>query len=194
MLIASQDKSLIDNLKVQLNYEFEMKDLGTTKKILGMEVQRDRKTRKLFLSQKKYIEKMHDWFDIGNCKHVYFNLFLDLCPKTKEEKESIAHIPYSTTIGILIYAMVYTRPDLAYAISMVSRYMHNPRKEHYDTVKWILRYLNGTSNIVLVFDNGKLTSNDVVGFTDSNYSGDLDCCRSLSSYIFTFGELFSSLL
>lgn len=70
MVIASCDKYLINNLKSQLSKEFEMKDLGTTKKILGMEIHRDRQARKLYLSQKNYIKKILDKFGMNNCKFV----------------------------------------------------------------------------------------------------------------------------
>jgi len=70
MLIASKYKSLISKLKSQLGREFEMKDLGAAKKILGMEIQRDRKASKLYLSQSRYLEKILDRFNMGNCKTV----------------------------------------------------------------------------------------------------------------------------
>ncbi|MCI88659.1 vacuolar protein sorting-associated protein 33, partial [Trifolium medium] len=53
----------------------------------------------------------------------------------------MSHIPYASVVGSLMYVMVCTRPDLAYAVSMVSRYMHNPDKNHWSAVKWIFRYL-----------------------------------------------------
>jgi hypothetical protein len=191
MLIASRDKSLIKKLKTQLSNEFDMKELGAAKKILGMEIRRDRQAGKLFLSQQKYIERVLDRFCMNNCKPVstplaaHFKLSSDLCPETEEEMECMSHVPYASAIGSLMYAMVCTRPDLAYAVSMVSRYMHNPGKNHWSAVKWIFRYLKGTSGIGLVFDRRQATTDDVVGYVDSDYGGDLDRRRSLSGYIFT---------
>jgi hypothetical protein len=60
-------------------------------------------------------------------------------------------VPYSSTIGSLMYAMVCTRPDIAHAVGVVRRYMNNPGKEHCEAVKWILRYLRGTSTHALCF-------------------------------------------
>ena len=68
----------------------------------------------------------------------------DSYPKTKEEIEKISHIPYSSAVGSLIYAMVCTRPDLSYVVSVISRFMHNPGKNHWNGVKWILRYVKGS--------------------------------------------------
>jgi hypothetical protein len=70
MLIASHDKWLIVELKAQLSHEFDMKDLGPAKKILGMEIQRDRRDGTFFLSQKSYIEKVLEKYNLSNCKSV----------------------------------------------------------------------------------------------------------------------------
>jgi hypothetical protein len=74
--------------------------------------------------------------------------------------------------------MIYTRPDLAHAISVVSRFMHNPGKEHWNVVKWILLYLKGTSHFGLLFDKNPVKEIGVMGFVegflDSDFVGDLD--------------------
>ena len=72
MLIASKDKPLIDKLKSQLSDEFEMKDLGAVKKILGIEIHRDRKADELYLSQRKYLEKLLNRFNMGDYKRPNF--------------------------------------------------------------------------------------------------------------------------
>ena len=68
----------------------------------------------------------------------------------------MSNVPYSSVVGSLMYAMVCTRPDLSHAVSVVSRYMHNPGKDHWKAVKWILRYVKGTIGKGLVFDKKKL--------------------------------------
>ena len=93
-------------------------------------------------------------------------------------------VPYSSAVGSLMYAMVCTRPDLAHAVSVVSRYMHSPGRMHWEAVKCILRYLKGTSNIGLSFEKSHASPNGIVGYVDSDYAGDLDARKSLSSYIF----------
>jgi hypothetical protein len=70
MLIASHDKSLIVELKAQLSHDFDMKDLGPAKKILGMEIQRDHRAGTLFISQKSYIEKVLEKYNLSNCKSI----------------------------------------------------------------------------------------------------------------------------
>jgi hypothetical protein len=63
----------------------------------------------------------------------------------------MSRVPYSSAVGSLMYAMVCTRPDIAHAVGVVSRYMKNPGKEHWEAVKWIPRYLRGTTTHALCF-------------------------------------------
>ena len=84
-----------------------------------------------------------------------------------------------------MYAMVCSRPDLAYAMSLVSRYMSNSSKEHWKTVRWVFRYLRGTADCGLKF--GK-TDKRLIGYVDSDYAADLDRRRSLTGYVFTVGS------
>ena len=86
-------------------------------------------------------------------------------------------IPYASAVGSLMYAMVYTRPDIANAVGVVSRYMANPGKEHWEAVKWLLRYLRGTSSTSLFFGKGKVT---LQGFVDADLGGDVHSSKSTS--------------
>ncbi|KAG8498715.1 hypothetical protein CXB51_005041 [Gossypium anomalum] len=190
MLIAAKDKGEIRKVKAQLSEEFEMKDLGPAKKILGMEILRDRKTSKLYLSQKGYIEKLLCRFNMRSAKPVstplaaHFRLSSALSPQSDDEIKYMSHVPYSSAVGSLMYAMVCSRPDLSYAVSGVSRYMANPGKEHWKAVQWILRYLRGTTDVCLQFGR---TEDGVIGYVDADFAGDLDRRRSLTGYVFTIG-------
>ena len=135
MLIASKSKVEIERLKTQLNLEFEMKDLGEAKKILGMEICRDRAHGRVSLSQKQYLKKVLQQFGMNEqTKPVstplasHFKLSAQLSPSTNTEQEYMLQVPYSNAVGSLMYAMVCTRPDISQAVSIVSRYMHNPGK------------------------------------------------------------------
>ena len=81
----------------------------------------------------------------------HFKLSYSSCPSSQKEQEYMAHVPYASIVGNMMYVMVCTRPDISQAVSMVSRYMHNPSKNHWLAVKWILRYLYGTIDIELLF-------------------------------------------
>ena len=194
MLIASKSKVEIDKLKSQLSCEFEMKDLGEAKKILGMEIERDRSKGKVCLSQKQYMKKVLQRFGIDNkTKPVstplasHFKLKSTMSPSTDDERKYMAKVPYASAVGSLMYCMVCTRPDISQALSVVCRYMHNPGKGHWQAVKWILRYILGTVDVGLVFEQDKM-NHCAVGYVDSDYAGDLDKCRSTTAYVFTLAS------
>ncbi|KAF2308258.1 hypothetical protein GH714_039520 [Hevea brasiliensis] len=121
---------------------------------------------------------------MNNAKHVtvlfvaHFKLSANMLPKTDEEMEHMSSVPYSSAVGSIMYAMVCTRPDISHGVGVVSRYMACPGKEHLQAVKWILRYVNGTTNVGLTFDKAKM-SDSVVGYVDSDFAGGLDKRRSL---------------
>ena len=140
-------------------------------------------------SQKIYIKKVLERFDMSKSKSVstplakHFILSVEQSPKYTEELKDMAEVPYASAVGCLMHAMVCTRPDLAQAVSQVSKYMSNPRRRHWDSVKWILRYLRGASDYRLMF--GGEMQDSVIGFVDSDYGGDLDNSKSTTGYIFT---------
>ena len=105
------------------------------------------------------------------------------CPSSKMEKEEMSKVPYQSAVGSLMYAMVCTRPDIAYAVGVVSRFMTNPGQAHWNAVKWILRYLKGTSRSCLCFGSGHLV---LQGYTDADYAGDADSRKSTSGYLMTY--------
>jgi hypothetical protein len=97
----------------------------------------------------------------------------------------MSHIPYSNVVGNLMYVMICTRPDLTHVVSVVSRFMHNPGKEHWNAIKCILCYLKVTSHFGLLFDKNSVKEIGVMGFVDSDFAGDLDKRRSISGYVFS---------
>ncbi|XP_062103976.1 secreted RxLR effector protein 161-like [Humulus lupulus] len=92
-------------------------------------------------------------------------------------------VPYSNVVGSIMYLMVCTRPDLAYAISVLSKYMANPRKEHWEAMKWVFRYLLGSTEMGLKFTK-KLNCTLIEGYNDADYAGDRDNRKSTSAYFF----------
>lgn len=94
-------------------------------------------------------------------------------------------VPYVNMVGSIMYTMVCTRLDIAHAMSVISRYMENPGKHHWNALKWILRYLKGTTGIGIVFKRSDdLKKDALVGYVDSDYATNVDNRRSQSGYIF----------
>ena len=96
-------------------------------------------------------------------------------------------VPYLNIVGCLMYAMVATIPDIAYGVGLASRFMSCPSKVHWQVVKWLLRYLNGSSNLGLVYGNNEADGNYIKGYCDADYATDLDKRRSITGYSFIVG-------
>ncbi|KAK9200365.1 hypothetical protein WN944_015562 [Citrus x changshan-huyou] len=188
MLVAGPNKDQVQELKAQLAREFEMKDLGPANKILGMQIHRDRNNRKIWLSQKNYLKKILRPFNMQDCKSIStplpinFKLSSSMCPSNEAERKEMSRVPYASAMGSLMFAMICTRPDIAQAVGAVSRYMANPGGEHWISVKRILRYIRGTSDVALCYGGSEFT---VRGYVDSDFAGDLDKRKSTTGYVFT---------
>ena len=101
-------------------------------------------------------------------------------------------IPYSSVVRCLMYFMVCTRPDLAYAASLISKFMSDPGKEHWRAVKWVLIYIRRTSGFGLVYRKNEECAEKLIGYCDADFYGDLDKRRSLTGYCFMlFGNVIS---
>jgi hypothetical protein len=102
--------------------------------------------------------------------------------------EFMHNFPYQSLIGTLMYAMLGTRPDIAFAVGVLSKYSSNPGPIHWDQAAHVLRYLVGTKNHGLTFDGNNQDSDDlssiILGYTDSDWAGDIDTRRSTSGYVF----------
>lgn len=125
ILIVSKSKDQVAELKRLLGSEFEMKDLGEAKKILGMEITRDRVKGILTISQEDYVMRLLGNFNMDKCKSVstplgaHFRLSSATEKEIKKESSYMKDVPYQSAVGSLMYSMVGTRPDLANAIGVV---------------------------------------------------------------------------
>ena len=188
MLILGKDMFVIGRLK-ELRNSFAMKDLGLAKKILGMQISRDRRAKRIWLSQERYIKKVLERFGMKDAKLVgsplpnYFRICAKQYPKSDEEKNKMNNVPYASAIESLMYAMVCTRPGIAYVVGITSRVLANPGKEHWAVVKWVLCYLRGSSKVSLCFGEGP----DVLcGYTNADMARDIDTRKSTSGFVILF--------
>jgi hypothetical protein len=182
--------SILKWLKSRLEDEFEMSDLGGLHYCLGVEFERDHANRTITMSQSKYIEEVLKRFNMEECKPIGTPLDVNskLLKLTKEEfqgvQEEMQGIPYKTAVGSLMYAMVGTRPDLAFLVSMVSQFMSRAGPSHWMAVKRIMRYLKGILDLKLCL-GGKDVS--LRGYYDAHWGGDANERRSTTGYVFFVG-------
>ena len=110
-----------------------------------MKISRDKSAGTLNLSEELYIEKVLSRFRVNDAKPRttplpnYFRLSKEQSTKAAEERDYMTLVPYASAVCSLMYAMFCTRPDIAHAVGVVSRYMANPRKEQWEAVKLLLR-------------------------------------------------------
>ena len=112
----------------------------------------------------------------------HFKLSKEQSPKTEEERDHMSKVPYASAIGSLMYAMVCTRPDIAHAVGVVSRFMSRPGKQHWEAVKWILRYLKGSSDTSFCFTGASMK---LQGYVDADFASDIDSRKSITEFVFT---------
>jgi len=188
ILLIGNDVPMLASVKEFLGNQFQMKDLGEAQRILGIRIYRDRSKRMLALSQEDYLDKVLDKFKMKDSKRGFLpmghgiHLSRTQCPSTPEDIERMKGIPYASAVGSIMYAMMCTRPDVSFALSMTSRYQANPGDGHWIAVKNILKYLRRTKDWFLVYGGDSELS--VRGYTDASFQTDRDDSKSQSGYVF----------
>ncbi|KAL7153130.1 hypothetical protein ABFS83_04G144600 [Erythranthe nasuta] len=125
-----------------------------------------------------------------SAKHVsislaaHFMLSKEQSPKAEPEISEMKNVPYVNAVGYVMYLMDSTRPDIAYFVSYLSRYMSNLGLPHWEALKWLLRYLKGSVKIGLLFSKCR-TDSELCGYVDSNFANNRDSRKSSTSYVFT---------
>ncbi|KAD4385964.1 hypothetical protein E3N88_26133 [Mikania micrantha] len=190
ILIIGNNIPMLKDVKSWLIKCFAMKDLGDAAYILGIKIYRDRSRRLIGLSQSTYIDKVLKRFSMQDSKRGTLPmahgtiLSSSQSPKTNEEKKKMERVPYASAIGSIMYAMLCTRPDVSFALSITSRYQQNPGESHWAAVKNILKYLRRTKDMFLIY-GGMEEELTVRCYTDASFQTDRDDSRSQSGYVFT---------
>ena len=135
-----------------------MSDLGEVSYLLGIGIYRDREKGGMTLSQKQYIKFLLQRFRMENAKGVLTPLekkksIVNSVPQDEVEEADMKNVPYSEAVGSLMYAMLGTRPDLAFPVSHLSQYLSNPSLIHRKSVKRVLRYLLKTNHYQLTYSS-----------------------------------------
>ncbi|NBX97749.1 hypothetical protein EBQ81_02685, partial [bacterium] len=186
IIIVADSTAAMGACKEALSMTFTMTDLGETNHFLGMEVHRDRDAGLIFLNQRSYINSMLERYGMGDCAPVRIPLSVGakLPPTTTEEKSF--HHEYQSMVGSLMYLMVATRPDLAYAVGAVSQFAAGPSEEHLDAVKRILRYVRGTTHYQLTL-GGDAATLQLEAWSDADWAANNIDRKSISGYCFKLG-------
>ncbi|CAM8975690.1 unnamed protein product [Rhodiola kirilowii] len=159
-----------------------MKDMGETEVILGIRIKRVEGG--LVLTQSHYIEKVLKKYKYLNCHPVTtpFDSSKHLLPN---KGDPMSQLEYSRVIGSLMYAITSTRPDIAFAVEKLSRYISNPSVDHWQAVHRVLRYLKGTMNLGLVYSEFPSV---IEGFLDASWISNEKDHSSTSGWVFLLEE------
>lgn len=188
-LLFTNDQEMKKMLKTFLNNRFKMKDLGEAKFCLGLRITRDRSKGKLWLDQQHYVQEVLERFNLANCNPVSTpadasgRLDKTMCPSDPMEIQEMQSVPYKEAVGSLTYIAQATRPDIAFAVNMVSKFCSNPGRKHWEAVKRIIRYLKGTSGNRLEYSQEG--NQHLTGYSDADWGGDADERKSTTGYIFS---------
>ena len=193
-----------DEIRTTLMAKFKMTD-EPDDLVLGMKMRRT--DQGFFLSQNHTIQHLLEDTNMTDCHPATtpmecLTVSENDCPeKDTDEWEHMQNVPYRETVGKLIHIMRLTRPDIAYAVGVAARYMHNPGQAHWNHVKRILRYLKGTKDFELLIGPTQLQPTATTcerdtqingpirfsGNTDSDWGGEHDSAKSTTGYAFFIG-------
>ena len=183
MLILFKDISVGEEIKQRLQDKYKMTDLGPVKRFLGMTIERT--ANGYNLHQESYIESLlskHSMTDSYNaCTPIETHAKLDI--KSGDIDALVDQKAYLAIVGSLMYAALGTRPDISYAVGLLSRFNSDPRTRHLTAAKRVLRYLKRTKDLKLEY---KQTGRKLQGFVDSDWANEKDR-KSIGGYTFTLG-------
>ncbi len=186
-LIFRKDKAEVDALKKQLSQTFKMEDSGECEYFTGVRISRDRRNRRIHLCQDAYIDGVLETFQMSDCD-VKLNPLdagtLNNLVKYNREATREYITRYQSAIRCMMYAIVQTRPDLAYTVSVLSRFSTNPSDSYQKVVQHTLRYLKGTRKLGIEYLANKSGRLEIHGFSDSDHGGCKDTRRSTTGYVF----------
>ena len=182
LLLASNDGKMLRCVKLELMKHLKMKDLGEATFCLGIEIMRDRKNRKMKLSQKGYLENLLKRFGMEDCRPVSTpeDPGLKLYPNTDDEVDKKL---YQAAVGAITYITCGTRPDLASALASVNQFSSNPGADHWKALKHIFRYIKGTINYGLTYYGSEQKGIKLTGYVDADWGRNFNR-KSQSGYLF----------
>ena len=159
---------------------FELNSLGPLQSALGIRFTRNRAQRTITLDQTAYIERFLERFGMSYCSPCTTPMSTDALP-LPSGNPTRPDVPYSSAVGSLMYAMLATRPDLAYTVGVLSKFNATYDTVHWQAAKRALRYMQGTKHWSLVLGG---SDSALAGYTDASFGDDVGTRRSTSGYVF----------
>ncbi|KAH9113686.1 hypothetical protein LEN26_013109 [Aphanomyces euteiches] len=185
LILLSQSRTSLSNIKRDLSHRFKMKDLGPLRYCLGVEILRlDEST--LFLHQRKYIKDILQRHNLADCHP----LSTPQDPNASHRSSS-SPLPYRTMVGDLFYLTSTTRPDIAFTVTLLSRHLSQPTDEHSAIAKRVLRYLKGTHDYGIIYQPVDSDHYTIELYVDAEYANDKYTRRTSVYLLYLNGCLIS---
>ena len=172
----------VQDFKKIISMKFSMKDLGPVHWYLGMEITRDRHTKRMHASQSRYLKNVLDRFQMSDCnvKRSPFSSGTTL----ERSKEETTEYPYRQLVGCLLYAAKGTRPDIAHAIGILTQHLVSPTDLHVNAAKHVLKYIKGTIDHCITYHCRNSQQQPVLaGWVDSDWGGDIETRKSTTGLV-----------
>ena len=175
LILIAETVEEMQQIKRCLSDHFKMKDMGKLHYCLGVNIDLNVNSQRLLLSQKQYLSKLLEKYGLTEANPVS----TPIDPSVKLMKDDgyskrADPIRYQSMVGSLLHAARATRPDIALAVGIVSKFNANPTEAHLTAVKRIFRYLKGTANLVLQY---KATGSELIGYADADWANRIRRCR-----------------
>ena len=182
LIVLAKVQETMGRVKKSLTAQFKMKDLGKLHYCLGISIEQDEDQKCIRMHQKQYISATLEKYGLSDAKVVATPADNNVNLK-KDDGVSNTVDPtlYQSMVGSLLYAAIATRPDIAQAVGVVSKFSSKPNEAHLTAVKRILRYLKGTGDLALKYEKSKGV---LVGYSDADWAGDMDDRHSTSGNLF----------
>ena len=179
-LVCSNSNKAISDIINYLAEPFEIRS-SEAKHFVGLSISRNRKEKLLYVSQPDYTEKILQRFQMSRCNPVSLPATPEAFLNKEENSEKTVKVPFKEVTGSLMYLMLSTRPDIAFAVNQISQFCENPQPDHWAAVKRIFSYLQGTRDYGLHFGPSISVP---IGYTDSDYAGNTHTRQSTPGLIF----------
>ncbi|UYV73755.1 hypothetical protein LAZ67_11000746 [Cordylochernes scorpioides] len=184
LIIAAEREDTLISFKESMKKIFKIKDLGKINYCLGIRIQTE-KDGSISIDQEKYIEELLAKYRMKEVKPISTpmdsNSKLTKISSIEGENEPVKKVEYQSLIGSLIYLSVSTRPDISYAVSALGQFSNDPRRQHWNAAKRVLRYLKGTLGLKITYEK---TNETLYGYVDADWGGNLADRKSQTGLVF----------
>lgn len=183
LLLIGNRPTIIRELKAALSKQYKMTDLGPVSRFLGLRITRNRSLRRIDIDQEEYIQAVLERFEMADAVPTATPLPSGAVLEANPGEVASDHlrVKYQSLIGSLLYAMLGTRPDVAFAVTRLSKFNNNPSSAHFKFAQYICRYLRGTIEFRLRFAGD--SNAGLVTYVDSDWAENRDDRHSIAGQV-----------